>query len=105
MDKKTSFLTILGILVLPSSAFAQLHSYGAAVTPTDFIHNLELAIGLIFGAIVVVCFVISGILFLTAQGDPEKLKIARSSVIWGIVGVVVGILAFSIIAVIANVVF
>ena len=59
---------------------------------------------IIFTAIIVICFLISGISFLTAQGDAEKLKTARSSFIWGVVGVVVGILAFSIYTIIKNLV-
>jgi len=57
----------------------------------------------VFGAIVVVCFVYAGILFLSASGDATKLAAARSSFLWGVVGVVVGIIAYSIINVIENV--
>jgi len=52
---------------------------------------------IIFGVITVVCFVIAGVLFLTAAGDPQKLSQAKLAVIWGAVGVVVGIVAYSII--------
>jgi hypothetical protein len=67
------------------------------------IHGIEMAAGLIFGAVAVISFVIAGILFLTANGEPEKIKTARSAVIWGIAGVVVGILAFSIIAIVISI--
>lgn len=60
--------------------------------------------GLIFGAVAVICFLVAGVLFLTAAGDPGKLTIARAAFIWGIVGVVVGILAFSIIEIILRVI-
>ena len=78
----------------------------AAVAPVtvlaavDSIQSLVVAIvgstlWTIFGGVVVVCFVYSGILFLSAGGEPSKLEKARSSFFWGIAGVVVGILAWS----------
>lgn len=56
----------------------------------------------VFTIIAVISFVVSGILFLTAQGNAEKLKVARASVIWGVAGIVVAILAFSIINIIGG---
>lgn len=62
-----------------------------------------MAAGLIFGGVAVICFLIAGVLFLTAKGEPEKIKQARSAIYWGVAGVVVGILAFSIIAIVSNI--
>jgi len=105
MDKKI-FLILLGVLLIPSAIFAQLEQYAPGAPQigslSDIIHSIELAVGLIFGAIAVICFVMSGILFLTAQGAPEKLTTARSALMWGVVGVIVGIVAFSIIAVVGS---
>jgi hypothetical protein len=50
----------------------------------------------------VIAFIISGFLFLTALGDANKLTIARTSFVWGIVGVVVTLAAFSIPLIIQN---
>lgn len=61
------------------------------------------AAGLVFGAFAVICFLIAGIMFLTAQGAPENLQKARSAVIWGVAGVVIGILAFSIIKIVSSI--
>lgn len=79
-----------------------LGNYGPDIGIQDIIPSIETLIWIIFTVIVVVCFVIAGIMFLTAQGAPEKLKTARSAFIWGIAGVVVGILAYSIIPIIIN---
>jgi hypothetical protein len=57
---------------------------------------------IIFGGIAVIAFVVSGILFLTAGGAPEKVATARNAAIWGIAGVVVGILAYSILAIVGT---
>jgi len=102
MDKKILFLILSGILALPSVVSAQLHYYNTSYTLTGIVPKIEMTTGLIFGAIAVICFVIAGILFLTAQGDPEKLRSARSAFFWGIAGVVVGIIAFSIIAIVSK---
>lgn len=53
-------------------------------------------------AFFIVMFVIAAFQFFTAQGDPEKVKSARNFVIWGIVGVVVALLAWSIPFIIRN---
>ena len=105
MSKKISLsLIVPGILAVPFVALAQLHSYGSGYTIQGIIPKLEMAAGLVFGAIAVICFILAGILFLTAQGEPEKLKAARLAVIGGVAGVVVGIIAFSIIAIVLSII-
>ena len=106
MNIKKSFLAGLGILALPVIVSAQLYNAGTGgtVTVIGIMHAVEIATGTIFGGAAVVFFVIAGILFLTAQGDPAKIKTARSAFIWGIAGVVVGIMAFSIVAFVAKII-
>lgn len=53
-------------------------------------------IWIVFAGIAIVLFLWAGVLFLTAQGNPEKIAQARMAFLWGVVGVVVMILAFSI---------
>lgn len=53
-------------------------------------------------AFFIVMFVIAAFMFFTAQGDPEKIKVARSFVIWGVVGVVIALLAWSIPFIVRN---
>jgi len=111
MNKKILFLIWSGILILsacPSGlVLAQLSSCpagGPCVTSiSPMIHGIEMAAGLIFGGVAVICFLVAGVLFLTAQGEPEKVKTARAAFIWGVAGVIVGILAFSIIAIMVNI--
>lgn len=57
----------------------------------------------IFGAIVVFAFIYSAILFLSASGDATKIQKAKSSFLWGVVGVAVGILAYSIINIVGDI--
>ena len=105
MGKKTSFLISLTALVLAgcflgSFALAGLYRPASPVDYHSFLQNLETAVWVIFAAIVVICFVIAGILFLVSDGDPEKVHKARSALIWGVAGVVVGIVAYSILAIV-----
>lgn len=101
MDKKILPSALLGFLALPALAMAQLRDYGGGTDITSLVHSAEKLAGLVFGAIAVICFVIAGVLFLTAQGDAEKIKTARYAVIWGFAGVIIGIVAFSIIAIVS----
>ena len=110
MKKGKIALVTLGILLLPVLAFAQMESTapggpgGTIGSLQQIIHDIENAMGLIFGAIAVICFLVAGILFLTAGGDPEKVQKARGAFMWGIAGVVVGIIAFSIIAIVGSII-
>lgn len=90
-----------GLSVMPVAALAQVG--GSA--PTSFAPNLTSLgqvivnqVWIAFTIIAIICFVIAGILFLTSGGDPDKIKNARSAFLWGVAGVVVGVLAFTIIA-------
>ncbi len=88
---------------MPSVIFAQLRDYGKGAELSDLISGAERAVWIIFGLIVVICFVMAGVMFLTARGEPEKLKIAKSAAVWGVVGVVVGILAYSVMTIIERI--
>jgi len=44
-------------------------------------------------AIVVILWIVTGVLFLVAQGDPEKINVAKRSLIAAIVGTVIIIVA------------
>ena len=108
MNTKKIALISLTVMLLPVMALAQMEPNapggpGAQVgSLQQIIHVVENAMGLIFGAIAVIAFLYAGILFLTAGGAPEKIAAARSAFIWGVAGVVVGIVAFSIIAIVAS---
>lgn len=110
MQTKKITLVSLSSLLLPVLALAQMEANAPGGTGTSIgslqqiIHAIENAAGLVFGAIAVIAFIVAGILFLTAGGDADKIAAARSAFIWGIAGVVVGIIAFSIIAIVSSVI-
>lgn len=109
MKKIKLTLASIGAFLLPVLASAQIEGtapggYGSIGSLSALIHKIENATGLVFGCIAVIMFVVAGIYFLTAGGEAEKVQKARSALIWGVAGVVVGILAFSIIAVVGSVI-
>jgi hypothetical protein len=50
----------------------------------------------VFVGLSVIMFMWAGILFLTASGDPAKIDKAKKAVIWGVVGIFVVFLAYSV---------
>ena len=106
MKKITLSSILVAAMTLPVAALAQttpptgvpsISSLSAMIT------YIEQAMWVIFGGIAVIAFVTAGILFLVAGGQPEKIQAARSAFIWGVAGVVVGIVAYSIIAIVSSV--
>jgi len=106
MQKKlivVSVLTVLLALPLVSSAVA----FGAQpvipnINLVYVIQQVLYVVWWVFIALTVILFVLAGISFLTAQGDPTKLEQAKQFVVWGSAGVVIGVLAFSAITIIRN---
>ena len=67
---------------------------------TDLTGVFKIIINVILGVvglIAVVMIIIGGINFTTSQVDPAKTKKARDTVLYGIVGLVVALLAFAIV--------
>lgn len=99
MKKIVVSLLLLGALVLPVMAMAQIGGQPPTInTSLSGLGKIIVdAVWLIFTVIVVIAFVIAGVKFFTAGGDPGKIAEARTAFIWGIAGVLVGILAFGMI--------
>ncbi len=98
MKKYIIGLILLGVLALPVAALAQpAHTINSL---DQLAEKIKVAAWTVFGIIALICFIIAGILFLTAAGNPEKIQMARNAFLWGVAGVVVGILAYSIISII-----
>lgn len=50
----------------------------------------------------VLMFIWAGLIFITAQGDPTKIGIAKKMVFWGIIGIVVAILSTSVVVTVSS---
>ncbi len=68
----------------------------------DLIDILFRILWIVFVAFAIVMFLLAGIQFFTAQGDASKVADARNFVLWGVVGMVVALLAFSLPFIIRN---
>lgn len=81
--KKNLLFILLGlitILVLPATTL------GAVSSIADLVNNIRSALNLALGGIVIISWIIVAILYLIAQGNPEKYNMAKRALIWTIIG-------------------
>ena len=94
MSKKTvGLFTSITLLFLPVVVFA-LDDVNTIITKIR-----TTIVWPIFVGSIIIMFIYAGILFATAAGDPSKIQTAKKAVIWAVVGTVVGIAAFSMLAI------
>jgi len=87
MNKKTLFLILFSVLlVLPSVSLA-------AKTLLDIVNELANQLKLLSAGLATIAFVVSGIMFLTATGNPSRMTIAKGSLVAAIIGIVLVVLA------------
>jgi len=94
INKKVLFSILLGFLALPTLVFGQ-----TLATMAQAIAIQVVAVG---RWIVVIMWVVTGILFLTAQGEPAKLNSAKMGLFASIGGTILIILATSAVSFVAN---
>ena len=99
MKKSLIILFIASLLVLPIMASAIVigdpPTGGIGDLPT-LINKILTLVWQFFVGLAVIMIIVAGILFLTAAGNPEKIVQARQAFLWGVVGIAVGVVAFSI---------
>ena len=92
MKKKSAALFMVTVfLVLPFVVVAD--PYPGIIGLKGAVDVILSVVAGLFAAFAVVMFFVAGILFLSARGEPDKVKQARLALFWGIIGVVVGLLA------------
>ncbi len=89
-------LAIFSVFPLVSLAVELVPPPGIIQNPLSIFDALFAILWPFFAAYAVLMFLVAGFLFLTAQGDSSKVKDARNALVFGAVGVAVGLLAFSI---------
>ncbi len=107
MDKKTIIGSALMVLIaLPGfvSAFDNINqpSVMSGIQVRDLINVIFSIVWPTVIAFFVAMFLFASFQFSTAQGDEAKLLIARKEIVWGLVGLVIAILAFSIPFIVKN---
>ena len=108
MDKKIIFwIMFAGIFGLVSLASAQV----LIPNPLQGINNFgELllkiagAVGGLVAALGTIMIIVAGILFLTSAGSPERMKTAKTALVYAIVGIAIGLAATAIVEVIKSVI-
>ena len=70
------------------------HKTDDLISDTNKIINVVIGV---LGVVAVAVVIYGGFLFLTAQGDPGKIKKGKDSITWGIIGLVIALLSWSII--------
>lgn len=70
------------------------HKGDDLINDTNKIINVVIGV---LGVVAVAVVIYGGFLFLTAQGDPGKIKKGKDSITWGIIGLVIALLSWSII--------
>jgi len=102
----TLFL-VFAILVAPLTIFA---TGGTLITvPTNvnicvscILANVFTPLWQLAAGLAVIMMIVAGILFITSNGEPGKITTAKQAVIWGIVGLLVAIIAFSIVTIVGK---
>ena len=100
MNKKILFTILSNALILPSLTLAQ--GGGGGITIQSMVNTAVQTTFYIASGVVVILWVITGILFLTAQGAPEKLSTAKKALIAAIAGTVLIIIAGSAISLVRS---
>ena len=70
------------------------HKSDDLISDTNKIINVVLGV---LGVVAVGVVIYGGFLFLTAQGDPGRIKKGKDSITWGIIGLIIALLSWSII--------
>ena len=64
---------------------------------TDNVVNIINAVIAVLGLVAVVVIIVGGILYMTSSGDAGKVKKAKDTILYGVVGLVICVLAFAIV--------
>ncbi len=99
MKKIITALLLISLVTIPAISMAD-EPTDHPGTKLDLWDALEKVINYLFALLIIVAVIfllIAGILFVTAQGDPDKVKKARDFVLWALIGVIVGVLAYALV--------
>jgi len=95
MNKKISFLILVSAILIPAA-------FVSAQTLSGMAEAVAGQVVLVATWIVVIMWVVPGLLFLLAQGEPGKLNTAKTSLFAAIGGTILVILASSAITIVRN---
>ena len=61
------------------------------------------AVSVLIGSIGVIMIIVAGILFMISAGSPEKIKTAKTALLYAIIGILIGVSAGAIITVVKSI--
>ena len=70
---------------------------GDAMEVGDLITNVTNVLLFLIGALSVIFIIISGIYYVTSQGNAEQVKKAKNTMVYAVVGLIISILAYAIV--------
>ena len=71
---------------------------GRAETADNMVEPIVSTLLFVVGVVAVVVIIIGGILYVTSTGDPGKTKRAKDTILYAVIGLVVAIMAYAIVA-------
>jgi len=86
INKKLLFIFLLVIILTPLVASADSTLLGIV----EGAKNSLMALG---GGLATIAFIVAGIMFLTATGNPSRMEIAKKSLIAAVIGIMIIVLA------------
>lgn len=109
MNKRIIFLMMLaGLFSLVSlasvAAIEITNPLGATDTFCKLLTNIASGVGELIAILGTIMIIIAGFLFMTSAGSPEKIKTAKTALMYAIIGMVIGGLAAAIVATIKSVI-
>ncbi len=87
------------------SAATGLQNVNGNQTPDSLETNIGLIINAIIGFVGIICvivIIIGGINYTMSQGDPQKTKKAKDTILYGVIGLIITLLAFAIVQFVLN---
>ena len=66
------------------------------------VQKILTAVFTVIGIVAVVMIVLGGVNYTTSQGDPSKVKKAKDTILYGVIGLVVALMAFAIVNFVLN---
>ena len=102
MDKKLICLVVLiDSLCLTSLAFGQLTNPG----PEDFpslLKGIATTVGTLIPSLGTVMVIVAGIFYLTSAGSPERIGVAKKTLIYAVAGIAIGLAADAIVTIVTG---
>jgi hypothetical protein len=111
MSKKIIYLAVfISALCLAGVALAQ---SGSVSIPNplngvnsfgDLLSKIVVGVRTLIASLGTIMIIVAGILYLTSAGSPEKIKTAKTALIYAIVGIAMGIAADAIVSIIKGII-